>query len=290
MTGVQTCALPILPLVLCAILLCAVLWQGRELHSLRRTLTESAEALRSTEERLAALEERQPLASAFEVTGVQVNGEQKTLTAAVSVRLALEEEDVEFLACLPGLAYRSYLWQDGAGTAERNEEGVYAAELTVPLELDWPLEFTAVWNGGEETAYLGRVDSIAELLPVRLALAEGDVHYNKEAGMFYWCEWDFEFENGHGEPAEVDNPALRVYRNGSLEAENAAVKSSRDALYVDSEETTGLKCVPGDRMEFRLAYGDGSGLRYELPIRRWEVRESWEEERLLAGARPSIIK
>ncbi len=280
----------VLTLVLCAILLCAVLWQGRELLSLRRTLTEGSEALRGAEERLAALEERQPLASAFEVTGVQVNGEQKTLTAAVSVRLALEEERVEIQACPPGLAYRSYLWQDGAGTAERNEEGVYAAELTVPLELDWPLEFTAVWNGGEETAYLGRVDSIAELLPVRLALAEGAVHYNKEAGMFYWCEWDFEFENGHGELVEVEKPALRVYRNGNLEAENAAVNSSQDTLYADSEETTGLKCVPGDRMEFRLAYGDGSGPQYELPIRRWEVKESWAEERFLIGVRPSIIK
>lgn len=277
-----------LTLILCAVLLCVVLRQEWELHSLRRTLEE---ALNGVEERLAALEECQPLVRSFKAEGVRVDGRRKTLTASVSAVLALEEEHVEIQACPPGLAYRSYLWLDGAGIARRDgEEGLYTAELTLPLELDWPLEFTAVWNGGKETARLGRVDSLAELLPVRIALAEGQVHYNKEAGTFYWCEWEFLFENGQGEPAEVENLTLRVCRNGEVEAENAAVNSGQDAVYVDGEETTGLKCVPGDQIEFRLAYGDGSGLRYELPIRRWEVKESWEEERLLAGARPSLVE
>ena len=72
--------------------------------------------------------------------------------------------------------------------------------------------------------------------------------------------------------AEAEDLTLRVYRNGALAAENAARKNeNEEGHYWDGEETLRVSCVPGDRIEFRLAYGDGSGLRYETPIRWWEI-------------------
>ena len=71
---------------------------------------------------------------------------------------------------------------------------------------------------------------------------------------------------------EAEDLTLRVYRNGALAAENAARKNeNEEGHYWDGEETLRVSCVPGDRIEFRLAYGDGSGLRYETPIRWWEI-------------------
>lgn len=265
--------------VLCAVLLAAALWQGRRISELERTLSGVQEAVisnaDSTSEQLydlySRLEAQRPLVSAFERAGVRVNAEERTLNIAVSAVLALEEEAVELRAYPPGLEYRSYLW---SGTAVRDGEGRYTGAVVVPLDPDRALEFAAFYyeDGRERRVVLGRVDRMAELLPVRLCFAEGSIHYDEDLRRFSWIEWEFAFEDGSGHAAEVEDLTLRVYRNGALAAENAARKNENEAgEYWDGEETVNASCVPGDRVEFRLAYGDGSGVRYETPIRWWEI-------------------
>lgn len=265
--------------VLCIVLLAAVLWQGRRISELERTLSGVQEAVisnaDSTSEQLydlySRLEAQRPLVGAFERTGVRVNAEERTLNIAVSAVLALEEEAVELRAYPPGLEYRSYLW---SGTAVRDGEGRYTGAVNVPLDPDQPLEFAAFYyEGGQERKVpLGRVDRMAELLPVRLCFAEGSIHYDEYLHLFSWIEWAFAFEDGSGHVAEAEDLTLRVYRNGALAAENAARKNENEAgEYWDGEETVSVSCVPGDRIEFRLACGDGSGVRYETPIRWWEI-------------------
>ena len=265
--------------VLCAVLLAAALWQGRRISELERTLSGVQEAVisnaDSTSEQLydlySRLEAQRPLVSAFERTGVRVNAEERTLNIAVSAVLALEEEAVELRAYPPGLEYRSYLW---SGTAVRDGEGRYTGAVVVPLDPDRALEFAAFYyeDGRERGVVLGRVDRMAELLPARLCFAEGSIHYDEDLRRFSWIEWEFAFEDGSGNAAEAEDLTLRVYRNGALAVENTARKNENEAgNYWDGEENVSVSCVPGDRIEFRLSYGDGSGLRYETPIRWWEI-------------------
>lgn len=268
-----------LTLVLCAALLAAALWQGRRISELERTLSGVQEAVisnaDSTSEQLYDLysrfEAQRPLVSAFERAGVRVNAEERTLSIAVSAALALDEEAVEIRAYPPGLEYRSYRW---SGTAVRDQEGRYTGTVDVPLDPDKALEFAAFFHedGRERKVLLDRVDRMAELLPVQLNFAEGSIHYDEDLHLFYWIEWAFAFEDGSGDAAEAEDLTLRVYRNGALAEENAARKNeNEEGHYWDGEETLRVSCVPGDRIEFRLAYGDGSGLRYETPIRWWEI-------------------
>ena len=265
--------------VLCAALLAAALWQGRRISELERTLSGVQEAVisnaDSTSEQLYDLysrfEAQRSLVSAFERAGVRVNAEERTLSIAVSAALALDEEAVEIRAYPPGLEYRSYRW---SGTAVRDQEGRYTGTVDVPLDPDKALEFAAFFHedGRERKVLLDRVDRMAELLPVQLNFAEGSIHYDEDLHLFYWIEWAFAFEDGSGDAAEAEDLTLRVYRNGALAAENAARKNENEAgEYWDGEETVSVSCVPGDRIEFRLTYGDGSDLRYETPIRWWEI-------------------
>ena len=265
--------------VLCAALLAAALWQGRRISELERTLSGVQEAVIANADAASEqlydlygqIEALRPAVSAFEAAGVRVDAEKRTLNIAVSAVLALEEEAVELRAYPPGLEYRSYLW---SGTAVRNQEGRYAGAVDVPLDPDGALEFAAFFyeDGQERRVPLGRVERMAELLPVRLCFAEGSIHYDEDLHLFSWIEWEFAFEDGSGNAAEGEDLTLRVYRNGALAVENTARKNENEAgNYWDGEENVSVSCVPGDRIEFRLSYGDGSGLRYETPIRWWEI-------------------
>ena len=264
---------------LCAVLLAAVLWQGWRISELERILSGVQESVisnaDSTSEQLydlySQIEAQRPMVSSFERTGTRVNAEERTLSIAVSAVLALDEEAVEIRAYPPGLEYRSYLW---SGTAVQDQEGRYTGTVDVPLDPDKALEFAAFFHedGRERKVPLDRVDRMAELLPVQLNFAEGSIHYDEDLHLFHWIEWVFAFEDGSGKTAEVEDLTLRVYRNGALAVENTTRKNeNEEGHYWDGEETLRVSCVPGDRIEFRLAYGDGSGLRYETPIRWWEI-------------------
>lgn len=276
-----------LAVVLCAILALALIYQHTELAAVRegeQALQDQLESaslaceaqsrqLKEAEERLTAaetaLEAQKPLS--FEAAGVQANAEERTLRVAVSAALPLEQEEVEFRAYPPSLEYQSYRW---SCTAVRDQEGRYAGEVEIPLETEGALEFAARFyeDGRWHRIVLGRVDDIKALLPVRLSFADGSIHYDEKLHIFYWIEWEFQFENGSGEPACVEDLELCVYRNGRLEVENAArAREFQDGSYGDGEGTTQISCSPGDRIEFRLTYGDGSGLRYDTPIRWWEI-------------------
>lgn len=281
----------VLTLALCAVLLGVLLWQWQKISALERKLSSVEGTLishaDSTDEQLyelySQIEAQRP--TSFTASGIRVNAKERTLNIALSADLALEEGQVEFRAYPPDLAYQSYRW---SGTAVRNQEGVYAGAVNVPLEPESAVEFAAWFfkDGQEYSIVLGRVDRMAELLPVRLSMAEGSIHYDEYLHLFYWIEWSFQFEDAYGAAAEVEDLALRVYQNGVLAVENPARKF--EGGYYDGEAVTQIECAPGDRIEFRLAYGDGSGLRYETPIRWWEIEEYQVEEHMPSSGWPVL--
>lgn len=269
-------------LALCAVLLCVVIRQGRQAAELQLWVAEAellAENLTAelggAKERLAAAEAelaaRQPLVQSFQAACVDIDIPVKTLTVRVYVQLALEEEiqRVEITARPAGTGLEGW-----ASEAWRNEEGVYIAHFWLPLETAWNLEFTVnLYENGEliRSEELGRVNSMAELLPVRMKRCEFSTHYDNDLGLFSWTGCDFQFEDGSEEPADL---TLHVYRNDRLVSENPVQYASAGEYwgeYREGDPTAQAACGAGDRIEFRFACKDSYGLQYEFPAGWWEI-------------------
>ncbi|MDY3282614.1 hypothetical protein [Dysosmobacter sp.] len=278
------------PLALCVVLLAAVLRQNQrfdalhtEISTLTAALERQTQAASDLREQMEALERsisQGPALTDWSVTPVSVDTALRELTVRVSVTPA-EGRDIRVdraIAHRPDVDPAENQQWPGAYSFDELTDGTVCGELTLPYAEESPVAFTVVYeeDGQRRTREIARYDSMDDLLPVRLAENWGEMGYNMSGdGRLYLVHQSVTLADG----AAVEEPVYRLLKNGAVAVEAPAEPMEEPGTYsgyTHLESFGGLPCAAGDRVELRFACTDQYGLRYEFPLRAWDIVSPWQ--------------
>lgn len=155
------------------------------------------------------------------------------------------------------------VWQTGASSRvllTQSEEGRYEGTVTLSMEApeQGALFQVSVTDGGRSRlAELCSLASLTELLDVQLQASAGGAEYR--GGALIFTDWQVKAEN-----AAAGSETMRIYRNGEMLQEFPVT------AIMDFNQA----CDVGDTVELCYAAADRWGLRYEFPLKWWEVTET----------------
>ncbi len=271
----------LLSLLMSVILLVLLIWQSWAVADLRRSLRNAEDQIYDLENEVQeissdvarAVEEAANPIQDWEVHPSGINQEQKQLLADAILKLKSWPEDtVVYLETVVG--------PDKHVTAMQVDDlGSCSGTMMFPVNEQYEVRLAAVVTGGGESRRvdLGGWTDISMLLPLQLCGSSvGGPTYQE--GVLS-SDFDLSLRNESG--VEVLDPVFRIYRNGTLEHEAEAELSEsasvgdRDLTYVPAlpDQTLGVECVPGDRIEVRFSCTDGYGLGYDFPYLSWTIPE-----------------
>ncbi len=162
--------------------------------------------------------------------------------------------------------------------------GVFTGEAAVPVEGNGSLTVTLLADtGGTVTREQAEfVYQLSDLLPVTDGATGTSTPYWEEDTLllqsgFFFCPYDRDHDY-----VEVRDPEFRLYRNGELILEEAAVyhPMSDDIPYcyylreVNEDglgQTIPVDAQPGDDLRLAFACQDQFGLAYEFTVDHWQV-------------------
>lgn len=152
-------------------------------------------------------------------------------------------------------------------TLTRDKNGFYIGSLSFYMDPYAPLKIGIQENENLEHI-LYETNSLAALLPLKMAWASGDTLYNAAEKKLYNAEWGVCLTNVQGEEVEAENGAYRLYQNGTLVYEGPCFSPDGGKQL----EGWGLPCKNGDYVELRYICSDASGIQYEFPLEGWEIQ------------------
>ena len=287
-------------LALNLVLVALVLWQGSRLDTLEQDLWNVQANLLDRQDQVMdevdALREdvqegeRLIADCALEPAGLDPETRSVLLNASVTLKEWGEDTDAALLLELEGQTTEAPLTHGG--------NGVFTGEAAVPVEENGSLTVTLLADtGGTVTREQAEfVYQLSDLLPVTDGATGTSTPYWEEDTLllqsgFSFCPYDRDHDY-----VEVRDPEFRLYRNGELILEEAAVyhPMSDDIPYcyylreVNEDglgQTIPVDAQPGDDLRLAFACQDQFGLAYEFTVDRWQVLDGDVEKVYLDGDR-----
>lgn len=273
-------------LALNLVLVALVLWQGSRLDTLEQDLWNVQANLLDRQDQVMdevdALREdvqegeRLIADCALEPAGLDPETRSVFLNASVTLKEWGEDTDAALLLELEGQTTEAPLTHGG--------NGVFTGEAAVPVEGNGSLTVTLLADtGGTVTREQAEfVYQLSDLLPVTDGATGTSTPYWEEDTLllqsgFFFCPYDRDHDY-----VEVRDPEFRLYRNGELILEEAAVyhPMSDDIPYcyylreVNEDglgQTIPVDVQPGDDLRLAFACQDQIGLAYEFTVDHWQV-------------------
>ena len=273
-------------LVLDLVLVALVLWQGSRLDTLEQSLWNVQDNLMDRQDQvmdeMGALRqdvqegERLIADCSLEPAGLDPETRSVLLNASVTLKAWSADTDATLLLELKGQTTGTPLTHAG--------NGVFTGEAAVPVEENGSLTATLLADtGGTVTREQAEfVYQLSDLLPVTDGATGTSTPYWVEDTLllnsgFFFCPYDRDHDY-----VEVRDPEFRLYRNGELILEEAAVyhPMSDDIPYcyylreVNEDglgQTIPVDVQPGDTLRLALACQDQFGLAYEFTVDHWQV-------------------
>lgn len=258
--------------LVCAVLAAGLFWQYGRLSRLKEEMA----ALETQTERYRgdALILEHELNKALERIEVLEDVEQVRAPLVTSYRLRIQEIDTARHTATLGLEAELnvvnldaeaelVVWQTGASSRvllTQSEEGRYEGTVTLSMEApeQGALFQVSVTDGGyKRSEEICSLASLTELLDVQLQASAGEAEYR--GGALIFTDWQVKAEN-----AAEGSETMRIYRNGEMLQEFPVT------AIMDFNQA----CDVGDTVELRYAAADRWGLRYEFPLKWWEVTET----------------
>ena len=291
-------------LVLDLVLVALVLWQGRRLDTLEQDLWNVQDNLMDRQDQvmdeMGALRqdvqegERLIADCALEPAGLDPETRSVLLNASVTLKAWSADTDATLLLELEGQTTEASLTHGG--------NGVFTGEAAVPVEENGSLTVTLLADtGGTVTREQAEfVYQLSDLLPVTDGATGTSTPYWEEDTLllqsgFFFCPYDRDHDY-----VEVRDPEFRLYRNGELILEEAAVyhPMSDDIPYcyylreVNEDglgQTIPVNAQPGDTLRLTFVCQDQFGLEYEFTMDCWQVLKDDAVEVHLDGDRLPIL-
>ena len=291
-------------LALDLVLVALVLWQGSRLDTLEQDLWNVQDNLMDRQDQvmdeMGALRqdvqegERLIADCALEPAGLDPETRSVLLNASVTLKAWSADTDATLLLELKGQTTGTPLTHAG--------NGVFTGEAAVPVEENGSLTATLLADTGgtvtrEEAEF---VYQLSDLLPVTDGATGTSTPYWEEDTLllqsgFFFCPYDRDHDY-----VEVRDPEFRLYRNGELILEEAAVyhPMSDDIPYcyylreVNEDglgQTIPVDVQPGDELRLAFACQDQFGLAYEFTVDHWQVLKDDAVEVHLDGDRLPIL-
>ena len=273
-------------LVLNLVLVALVLWQGSRLDTLERNIWDVQNDLTDSLDQTAMevsglredLREGERLVAdwSLEPAGIDPETRSVLLNASVTLKEWNGDTDAALLLELDGQTTEAPLTHAG--------NGVFTGEAAVPVEENGSLTVTLLADtGGTVTREQAEfVYQLSDLLPVTDGATGTSTPYWEEDTLllqsgFFFCPYDRDHDY-----VEVRDPEFRLYRNGELILEEAAVyhPMSDDIPYcyylreVNEDglgQTIPVDAQPGDDLRLAFACQDQFGLAYEFTVDHWQV-------------------
>ena len=273
-------------LVLDLVLVALVLWQGRRLDTLEQDLWNVQDNLMDRQDQvmdeMGALRqdvqegERLIADCALEPAGLDPETRSVLLNASVTLKAWSADTTAALLLELDGQTTEAPLTHAG--------NGVFTGKAAVPVEGNGRLTVTLLADtGGTVTREQAEfVYQLSDLLPVTDGATGTSAPYWEEGTLllrsgFSFCPYDRDHDY-----VEVRDPEFRLYRNGELILEEAAVyhPMSDDiphCYYLREVNEDGLgqtipvDAQPGDDLRLAFACQDQFGLAYEFTVDHWQV-------------------
>ena len=284
MTFLKRNLLTLLLAVVCVALTVTAVNQNRQLaeqiQNLWGQLRQDASDIHHLKDGVAELEAAAPLAESLRVTVTDVDTvrHQVLLSLTLTPTEGAELQYPRITAHRPEGDPTDYLWPSAD---LRQRDGLWEGELALPVDGTSPVTLTLLTGPHNDPAgeTLAEYPSMQALLPLVLADHGGEAAYDQAGdGKLYFVHLETVLTDPAGDPAEVEEPRYRVYRNGELALEVSAL---------DYEiEGKGVAADPGDQIELKLTCRDAYGLSYEFGLRRWEIGPDWRA-RLVEQWRPT---
>ena len=291
-------------LVLDLVLVALLLWQGSRLDTLEQSLWNVQDNLMDRQDQvmdeMGALRqdvqegERLIADCALEPAGLDPETRSVLLNASVTLKAWSADTDATLLLEVKGQTTGTPLTHAG--------NGVFTGEAAVPVEENGSLTVTLLADtGGTVTREQAEfVYQLSDLLPVTDGATGTSTPYWVEDTLllnsgFFFCPYDRDHDY-----VEVRDPEFRLYRNGELILEEAAVyhPMSDDIPYcyylreVNEDglgQTIPVDAQPGDELRLAFACQDQFGLAYEFTVDHWQVLKDDAVEVHLDGDRLPIL-
>ena len=276
-------------LALDLVLVALVLWQGSRLDTLEQDLWNVQDNLMDRQDQvmdeMGALRqdiqegERLIADCSLEPAGLDPETRSVLLNASVTLKEWGEDTDAALLLELDGQTTEAPLTHAG--------NGVFTGAANVPVEGNGSLTVTLLADTGgivsrEQADY---VYQLSELLPIA-SWSPGFAELCWEDGAlllpsgFVFTAYDQAYNN-----IPVQQPTFRLYRNGTVIFEEAAVEIPvreddpygyylREMNEDGLGETIPVDAQPGDELRLTFACQDQFGLAYEFPFGCWQVYDS----------------
>ena len=273
-------------LVLDLVLVALVLWQGSRLDTLEQDLWNVQDNLMDRQDQvmdeMGALRqdiqegERLIADCSLEPAGLDPETRSVLLNASVTLKAWSADTTAALLLELDGQTTDAPLTHAG--------NGVFTGKAAVPVEENGSLTVTLLADtGGTVTREQAEfVYQLSDLLPVTDGATGTSAPYWEEGTLllrsgFSFCPYDRDHDY-----VEVRDPEFRLYRNGELILEEAAVyhPMSDDiphCYYLREVNEDGLgqtipvDVQPGDELRLAFACQDQFGLAYEFTVDHWQV-------------------
>ena len=273
-------------LALNLVLVALVLWQGSRLDTLEQSLWNVQDNLMDRQDQvmdeMGALRqdvqegERLIADCALEPAGLDPETRSVLLNASVTLKAWSADTTAALLLELDGQTTDAPLTHAG--------NGVFTGKAAVPVEENGSLTVTLLADtGGTVTREQAEfVYQLSDLLPVTDGATGTSAPYWEEGTLllrsgFSFCPYDRDHDY-----VEVRDPEFRLYRNGELILEEAAVyhPMSDDiphCYYLREVNEDGLgqtipvDAQPGDDLRLAFACQDQFGLAYEFTVDHWQV-------------------
>lgn len=253
-----------------------------ELYSVKSDLREMLQREEELEAELSTRPTAGGRASAYAVDVQGVDLAERTVTLGVSVDLAAADENARASVVTDAADHHGAL----ETALTRGEDGRYTGSVTLPLEPGdrVQMRLLSTVGGAKYAETLCSYYSLMELLPVRLNKWSGDVAY--ENGKLIFSGWTFCPEDGQGGPAEIKEPKLELFQNGSPLMAFGLMKEGDS--YVQTPDSLGIDCREGDSVAVNFVCTGPYGLRYVFSAGWWEVRNGAAVRHWPSVSRPDL--
>lgn len=271
----------IVTLCLCSILLVLTVVQGKQLSEFQRQMDHQMDVLRRdveyeiehiTNSIERELEEADKVVAEYVLEPKGIDKETRSLQATASVTLKEWYEDTE-LVLLAKVGDNELPL-----TMEREENGSYSGQLSLPMEGNYGVFLDVLVTGGGLTKKetLGGWGDISMLLPLQNTGGGWGGPQYVGGIMSSQFHITLRMPNRISTPAPVRNPQFLTYRNGELiQTQNAvedpyAGASDGRCYTVDTEDNEwSVQCDIGDVIEVRFRCEDEYGLGYDFLFHTW---------------------
>lgn len=282
--------LQIATIVLCAVLLLAVLWQGQRIAALEKTVREQYSSLWNRVDGISGnvtqnvanlLEEKEKLVEEYALETVAVDKETNCVSADLVFTLKEWSADTKVCALLTADGETTeYPMTPTAG-------GVFSVQLIFPLNSDaeYGLD-AAVERNGVVTREEVACGAFSDLLPPCLTSWGGQVPYFEGERIHFSEGFDVNFEQENYLEL-IEQAEFRVYCNderidtpaAKLNAMNNGFAMTLEAEYENgTEQDFSYEAALKDRFCLSFFCTDTNGLCYEYVLGNWTITTNGAEE------------